>query len=468
MARDAAADYIEALEASQSKPPVVDPPATDPPVVDPPPRPARATAWFNAHDAAQRSPAENKSALLGAKRATRKDGPPRTRKLGGWTWGPGEAPDVADLDVFSTWQWAFNVARGRDPLVAKTGNVDLARCSFQPAPEGTTQWPAWSDMKWGMRRYNLGDATVTDCDFTGIPKEHGIYDSLAGHGLYRGCTFLDLGSQAIQLAYRDQPYQQYGADNMPLTGTQVIGIEDCHAVDCGNGGSRPSFAFTLFDPGTVQHPGIVLIRDSSVVSEWPVARERGSYREVPIGTPRSIRAIRGLVVHQYQQTGAAVGAYATSNLLVDNCVFDLTSGEGPIASIRGVGEILVQDSTFLARDHQSPVLEIDGNSDANSSGVLIIEDCLSPAPHTVRVEVRGRPLMFEGAPVTLHTPGVRLEIDLETLEVTSGEPAWDRIEGLVHPLSDRAGAIPSGVTAQPVGHVDDLGAATELVFQVPR
>ena len=66
----------------------------------------------------------------------------------------------------------------------------------------------------GHASLQLGDVTVTDCDFTGIPKEHGIYDSLSGHALYRGNTFLGLGGQVIQLAHRATPYAQYGADNL--------------------------------------------------------------------------------------------------------------------------------------------------------------------------------------------------------------------------------------------------------------
>ena len=75
--------------------------------------------------------------------------------------------------------------------------------------------------------------TVGDCDFTGIPKEHGIYDDGAGHALYRGNTFKNLGGQAIGSPIEDQPFGQYGASNMPFTGRATYVLEDNHAVDTG-------------------------------------------------------------------------------------------------------------------------------------------------------------------------------------------------------------------------------------------
>ena len=276
-------------------------------------------------EAATRSSEQNKAAFLPPLRATRADGPPRKRVVKSFTFPPGAAPDMADIDLFAEWQWAINIARGSAPFagveldsIDKTGNVDIARVSFQPNPASDF---APKKMKWGMRRYNLGDTTVTDCDFTGIPEEHGIYDNLSGHGLYRGNTFLNLGGQGIQIAHRDEPYQQYKADNIRLKASPLIVQENNHAVDCGRNAARSGFTWTFFDAGSWEHPSTIVLRGCTAVAAWDFTRTAGG-EIVEANHPEAIRSPGGLMVHNYRPRPKGAENFPTEHLVLDACLFD--------------------------------------------------------------------------------------------------------------------------------------------------
>lgn len=415
------------------EPPIVVPPPVEPPAGPGPQR------WFQALDHADKTAAENKGLLEQVlQRASRKT---QRSEWRGETYRAHEAPDLADLHIRPTWLWGVNVALGNDPN-QKTGNVDVERCTFSPGPD-TADFKAREQMKWGMRRYDLGDTYIGDCDFFDIPKEHGIYDSLAGHGYYRGCTFKNVGSQAIQLAYRDRPYQQYLADNDPFTKKPVIVIEDCHAVDTGRQGSRPSFAFTLFDPGTREKPGTVIVRDCSYVSDWATPRHYNG---------RELRSTGGLVVHQYQQVGD--GEAATELVVVTNTLFDSTKGDRALVAIRGVDTTVFHDSTFTARDHPQPFVDIDDEAGANESGFVIIDNCRSLGRQPVQLRVRRKVVC------SMHQPGRRVLVDVQKGEVFFEGPSQDEPRArIASPLAFKTGTIPSGITPQPVGHIDDMPEA---------
>ena len=323
-------------------------------------------------------------------------------------------------------------------------SINLARLRIEPDPGafGAT------GMKWGMRRYNLGDVTVTDCDFTGIPKEHGIYDSLSGHALYRGNTFLGIGGQAIQLAHRAAPYAQYGADNLPYSAPPLIVVEDCHAVDVGLDASRSAFAWTFFDPGSYAHPGTVVVRGSTLVCACPSTRTSGGEVVGP-EHPRALRSSGGLVLTHYADVPDEPDGYPTRDLVIDACLFDLTMGEQPVAAVRGVETIHVEDSVFIARDHRRPYFDVD-DAGASGSGRVVIQNCVSPPGSEVWLRIRGRKVL------SLNTPGKRFEVEVETGRITESEPRETPLTRVVSPLANRT--VRPGVHPQLAGHVDDLGA----------
>ena len=133
---------------------------------------------------------------------------------------------------------------------------------------------------------------------------------------------------------------------------------------------------------------------------------------------------------------------------MDDCLFDHTASEMPIAAIRGVGLVIIEDSCFLARSHRNPVVDIDDLPDM-PSGRVVLQNNVSPAGMEVWLHVRGKRVC------SLHCPGERIGVDVETLAVTRGEPRTDREVELLSPLRERR--APSGIHEQPLGHVDDLG-----------
>lgn len=475
--------------------------------VDPdPPRPGRFER-FDAHDSATRTSGENKAAFLPPLRASRLS-TPREQIEGQVQYYSGQAPDIGDVDLFVHWQKGVGVSRDhysvlytgdalaenaqrrldhqvaldawnalpaippRPPApvldlvpvpapgsIPKNGNIDIARMSIQPHPtwlsSGSPPFNPRNSMKWGMRRYNLGDSTVIDCDFSDIPEEHGIYDDVAGHALYQGLTFSKLGAQSLQIMSRDRPYSQYLADNMPLTGKPSVVVENCHAVDGGYFAAKRAFCWTFFDWGTLRFPGTIVIRDSSWVASY-APRVKGTNQPTHVDDPLAVQASKGLVVTQYDNTPVGPDQYTTEDLVVTNCLFDGTQCEASPIVIRGVENILFDHSTFIFRFTDQNWVGIDSPGKANRSGTLVVQDCLSPTD--TRLWLYGQPLMYQGQPFTMHCPGKRFEIDCRTRVVEEVPMSYDRIIDFKSPLLGRGGdLVPSGFTPQPADAVLDMG-----------
>ena len=142
---------------------------------------------------------------------------------------------------------------------------------------GTTVTP----IKWGAREFSLRDRELYDCDFSNIEKEHGIYTALNRNFLFQGCTVSSVGSQGVQVSYRDSPFQSYNSgDNNPYSEDHEWKVKDSHFYNCGDAarnGSRPAFTMTFFSPGNSQFPGSIIIEDSSVVEKFstPIADSSG-------------------------------------------------------------------------------------------------------------------------------------------------------------------------------------------------
>ena len=192
---------------------------------------------------------------------------------------------------------------------------------------GVSPGPGASQLKWGTREYNAPFRSFIECDFTRIPQEHGLYVSNYGDTTLEGCTFLKVGSQGAQWAHRSLPYQQYDADCLPYQEPPMHLVRDCHFVDCGYKGTRPSFNLTYFDPGTSEMPGTLVVEDSSFVSYWPEARKDGSLSTGAIvlahmaGTP---------------PLDAEVGPMMKS-VTLRNVLIDFTHGDRPLVEVRSAG-----------------------------------------------------------------------------------------------------------------------------------
>ena len=161
-----------------------------------------ATATFTAHSGFRAAVQQNKDRRLPALRARRVGRVSATRipdvKL--WTGTPMVISDL-EVAVSPNTQWAFNLYRPRSKDLSglsPSGYLEFRNVGIRPG-EGAV------GLKWGSREYNAPERRFIDCDYTDIPKEHGLYVSNSGNTLLERCTFLRVGSQGAQWAHRPRP-----------------------------------------------------------------------------------------------------------------------------------------------------------------------------------------------------------------------------------------------------------------------
>ena len=134
-----------------------------------------------------------------------------------------------------------------------------------------------AQLKWFLRAYNLENATFRDVvakalltpDGMSAISEHLFYFNPRGDGLIDGCLAQDFGGKPFYWGYRDQPYEQYQADNLPGSGDQLFRISNSVALDCDRNVEKGSFAATGFDV-----LGRVELEDNVFVSKWQGVREK--------------------------------------------------------------------------------------------------------------------------------------------------------------------------------------------------
>jgi len=354
--------------------PAINPPEPpEPPEPPQPPDPPTPRPRFNALDCMDNDAATNKLVRLPAlrkERAPRRD----VQALGDIRaddWQTGERlfwEDQNSVVPKGYNQWSSNLHKGE----LKRRGGSYAWCNIGVAPGLDA-----SQLKWGTREYNAPERSFYNCDFTEIPQEHGLYVSNSGSTTLDRCTFLRVGSQGAQWAYRPLPYQQYDADNMPYDENPTHVVTDCHFVDCGTGGTRPSFNLTYFSPGTSVFPGSLSIVGSSFVSDWSQARPDGK------------RSTGGLVVTPSQGNEPLRTTNMMREVYLYNCLFDFTAGDRSMISIRSTDEIVFEECAFIARDHAQPNITIDkdyGDLNDTKTKQIVFKNC--KASENVRLKIR--------------------------------------------------------------------------------
>lgn len=305
-------------------------------------------------------------------------------------------------------QWAANVHRGPNPLQVLQRSLTWRNVSVRPEPlSGAPQ------LKWGTREYNVPDRYFLDCDFTEIPQEHGLYVSNSADTTLDGCTFLRVGSQGAQFAHRNLPYQQYDADCMPYQESPTHIVRDSHFIDCAYGGTRPSFNLTYFSPGTSQNPGSILIEDSSFVCKWPTQRNDGHF------------STGALVICRGQGTdplSPSVGQMM-SDVTIRNTLFDFTDGDRPIACIRSVDELVIEECCFIARDHDAPWVQVDRDYTGSDLGGtktqrIVLRDNVA-AGVQLKLRLNSNTSSQGSVHIDLHCPGEEVIYDGVTGEEIS-------------------------------------------------
>ena len=313
---EAAKDILATCEGSGPDP--VDPPAKE----------------FRAFDYARNTAEQNKLIAIPSVRESREPRtatgsiPDITRTV--WTEGDLVKENLESKVEKGYRQWNHNVHRnGVDEGEGRPGSYLWKNVGVSPELD-----PLAGQLKWGTREYNVGPRMFVDCDFTDIPKEHGLYVSNYADTEIVNCTFLRCGSQGVQWAHRELPYGQYGADTLPYQSKPTHILRDSHFVDNAFKGDRPSFNATYFDPGTSEFPGTLLVENCSFVCDWPEPKA------VWGGEQRSTGA---LVVAHMQGNPDLKDQNMMEKVHVRNCLFDFTKGDRSLVSIRSADEVIFED-----------------------------------------------------------------------------------------------------------------------------
>jgi hypothetical protein len=360
---------------------------------------------FKAHDGFGATAAENKNRRLPHLRANRAKRVSAAKIPDLKTW-PGTPKVYSNLEVAVSprAQWAFNLYRPRSKDLtdlSPSGYLEFRNIGIRPGRGA-------SGLKWGSREYNAPDRRFIDCDYTEIPKEHGLYVSNSGNTLLQRCTFLRVGSQGAQWAHRPRPYQQYFADNAPYKSPPKHVVRDCHFVDCAQGGDRPSFNLTYFSPGTSENPGTILIEDSSFVCKWDKPRIDNAKSASP-----NARYSSGAIVVTPSQGNIPLDprkGQMMKSVTLRNCLFDYTSGDRAIIELRSVDDIVIENCCFIARNHTQSSVNIDRVSGRKSalngtkSRRIVLRNNLS-ANVKVRVGLGDGTRNAGVVTIPLHTPG---------------------------------------------------------------
>jgi hypothetical protein len=301
---------------------------------------------FRALDAVGNTVDQNKALRLIDVRATRASRTPKG-KIGDVTrndWNQGDGDlwkgNMESVVPQGYAQWSSNLHK---KIEVRPGDYTWENIGVSPGP-GATQ------LKWGTREYNAPFRQFLACDFTDIPREHGLYVSNNAGTEVRDCTFLRCGSQGVQFAHRPLPYQQYTEDNLPYAEPPTHIVANSHFVDNAYKGDRPSFNCTWFNPGTSENPGTIVVEDSTFVCNWA---------EPKFYNGKELRSTGAIVVGNMQGNRPLVGSPMMESVTIRNSLFDYTRTDRSVLSLRSIEALLIEDCAFILRDCTQALLTVD-------------------------------------------------------------------------------------------------------------
>ena len=375
------------------------------------------TSRFRAHDCAENTSAQNKRYIvphiLAARSPRDSDFIPGNilqepgKHWNGYQW-KNDSGDLVyeNFTVEAEGQWGSNLYANGDDKPERPGNYIWRNGYIGPQMD-----PYNAGMLWGAREWNVPHRELIDCDFFGIPREHGIYSSLNAGSVVDRCTFVRCGSQGIQFVHRtisSPPYSPTG-DNAPYKAKPLNILRDTHFIDCADGGARRSYNASYFDPGNSEFPGTLRVENCSFVAAW---------RE-PMGHWNSY-STGALVV-----TPMGSNPPLTSNMMelveINNCLFDFTAPDRSVVNIRSTDTVVIEDCTFIIRDSTiGRAVTIDspnGWVGDTKTKRIIIRNCIGVGDPRITINPRdgeGPEMRYD-----LHTPGKELIIDGETGAIIS-------------------------------------------------
>jgi hypothetical protein len=272
---------------------------------------------------------------------------------------------------------------------------------------GVSPGPGASQLKWGTREYNAPFRQFLQCDFTAIPREHGLYVSNYEGTEVRDCTFLRCGSQGVQFAHRPLPYQQYDADNLVYAEPPVHIVANSHFVDNAYKGDRPSFNLTYFNPGTSENPGTIVVEDSTFVCNWDEPKFYGG---------KELRSTGAMVVGNMQGNKPLTNHPMMEAVTLRNSLFDYTRTDRSVLSLRSIENLLIEDCAFILRDCVQPLMTVDkyiDSTDVKTKTITVRNTHAEGGLARIELATGGYKMH------DIHCPGEQIVIDGVTGEMIS-------------------------------------------------
>ncbi len=307
----------------------------DPPV--PPPGPTD----FKAIDRAEKTAAENKvwrvPSMLASRTGRTPIGAIGDVRRGDWTEG-----DLVKENLASTnpprpsGQWNSNL---HQDWIKRPGTYTWSNIEATGAIKDIGQ----TNLLWGSREYNCPQRFLLDCDFS-YQKEHGVYLSPYEGATAKNCTFVNIGAQGLQHAHRPGPNSQYGPDNFPYEKKEEYTVDNCHMIDCGSYAGRGSFSLTYFTCGSVNFPSTIRVTNSSFVADW--AKPNKDY----FGDYHSTGAMVA-TAGDWPDGNVWTGGTQYELIHLENNLYDYTTPDRSILSLRSTDQIVIKDCVFLLREN---------------------------------------------------------------------------------------------------------------------
>ena len=202
--------------------------------------------------------------------------------------------------------------------------------------------------RWGFRCFGPKDWILSHTKIFDIKDEHGCYFNSCWNITWQGVRFENIGSQGIQVVWRDaeaqhpdvcvDPYDDGKGSAQKVTG--------CVFLEVGQPtGGRPSYAASFFErqPSTARVPIDVIIERSWFESSKHANREAAggpwySYGAIMVHGRRRV-VIDSNVVRYSKPNRAVIQVWDCDELVLTGC--DVLEG---LVDIRNVGKVRIHDN----------------------------------------------------------------------------------------------------------------------------
>ncbi len=321
-------------------------------------------------------------------------------KTGEWTTGDLVWSNKASTNPAPpSGQWNSNMHVDFEP---RPGSYTWANIECTSAIKNVFQ----TNLLWGAREHCTPERYILDCDYSWM-KEHGMYISPQDDQFVRRCTFVNVGAQGLQYAHRPVARSSAYRNNRSWDKEPTFIVDDCHMIDCGKYAGRGSFSLTYFSCGSVNFPGTIRVSNSSFVAKWDEPNK--SYFGDYFSTGAMVAS-----TDNWDDGNVWTGGCQYKLIELKNNLYDYTTPDRSILSLRSFDNLVIEDCAFIIRDNRQSkaALKIDAYVDDPTIKAKVL---------TLRnVSAEGLIGKVNGAGAfQMHCPGEEVVIDARTGTVIS-------------------------------------------------